>query len=163
VTGALPAALTGKVRSAGTGSSNLLLYVSFTHLGRHTPTSMFMRSSRGLLMLATSVAAAACDSTPTGDICHTAAPQPRVAPRERTLALGAAYTAEVASLICAGSRTTPFTGVWRSADTAVATVASTTGLIRATGRGRTHVFAVHVTAGVPRRNALADALLVIVP
>ena len=79
------------------------------------------------------------------------------------LAVGTSYSANAEYIICAGSRTTRFDGVWRSGDTAVATVDSSTGLIRASGRGSTYVFALHKYRGVPGRDGLYDSLLVVVP
>lgn len=121
-----------------------------------------MRFSPVWTLLAVSASLAACNST-AAPVCPDTAPQPRIAPREHSIALGTTYSASVEYVICAGSRTAPFDGVWRSANVAVATVDSSTGLIRATGRGTTYVYALHKFSGIPGGDGLSDSLKVVVP
>ena len=121
-----------------------------------------MRLSTARLLLALAALLAGCNSA-TSPVCPDTAPKPRISERERTLQLGATYAARAEALICAGTRTTQFTGVWRSANAAVATIDSTTGLVRAQGKGSTYVYAHHVTSGIPRSYGQYDSLLIRVP
>lgn len=112
--------------------------------------------------LLVSASLAACDST-VAPVCADTAPQPRITSREHSIALGTTYSANVESVICAGSRTAPFDEVWRSANAAVATVDSSTGLIRAVGRGTTYVYALHKFSGISGGDGQHDSLKVVVP
>ena len=122
----------------------------------------WLRPSFVWSLLAFSAGIAACSST-TAPICPDPAPQPRVTPREHIFAVGASYLAHAEYIICGGTRTTTFDGVWRSGNLAVATVDSGTGLIHASGRGSAYIYAVHKYRGIPGGDGRHDSLLVVVP